>query len=96
MATRKRKGMWIKNTHVKPVQIEMATRTVQLSTGQELLVSAEEVLDKTLRGHLQVRAISIVRPSTDKEEAELQEELAGGAPMGPKMDHHIPDPPEES
>ena len=77
MALRKRKGMWIKNTHASPVVIEMKTRTLQLGTGEELLVTAEEVLDSTLRAHLQVRAVSIVRPSTDEEEEALLRELTG-------------------
>lgn len=69
--------MWIKNTHARPVVIEMKTRTLQLGSGEELLVSAEEVLDATLRAHLQVRAVSIVRPSTDEEEEALLRELSG-------------------
>ena len=77
MALRKRKGMWIKNTHARPVVIEMKTRTLQLDSGEELLVTAEEVLDSTLRAHLQVRAVSIVRPSKDEEEEALQRELTG-------------------
>jgi hypothetical protein len=94
MATRKRKGMWIKNTHVKPVRIEMATRTVQLSSGEQLLVSAEEVLDATLRAYLQVRAISIVRPSTDDEEEGLRAELSGAGPTVALPEAHIADPPD--
>ena len=77
MANRKRKGMWIKNTHPQPVLIEMKTRTVQLGYGEELLISAEEVLDPNLRAKLQIRAVSIVRPSTDEEEEQLQQELSG-------------------
>lgn len=79
MALRKRKGMWIKNTHPSPVVIEMKTRTLQLGTGEELLVTAEEVLDSTLRAHLQIRAVSIVRPSTDEEEEDLLRELTGSS-----------------
>ncbi len=77
MASRKRKGMWIKNTHTRPVVIEMKNRTLQLEPGQEVVVSAEEVLDTTLRANLQVRSVSIVRPSTDEEEENLLRELAG-------------------
>lgn len=77
MASRKRKGMWIKNTHARPVVIEMRTRTLQLDPGQETVVTAEEVLDTTLRANLQVRSVSIVRPSTDEEEEALLRELAG-------------------
>ena len=87
MATRKRKGMWIKNSHTKPVEIEMSTRKVQLAPGQKLLISAEEVRDSTLRAKLQVRAISIVRPSTDDEEEALKKELSGeGPPVEPPGD----------
>lgn len=74
--------MWIKNTHARPVVIEMKTRTLQLGSGEEKLLTAEEVLDSTLRAHLQVRAISIVRPSTDDEEEALQKELSGGSGGG--------------
>ena len=95
MATRKRKGMWIKNTHPKSVQIEMVTRTVQLGMGEQLLVSAEEVKDATLRAHLQVRAVSIVRPSTEEEEEALRRELTGQGPAPAAPQEHIPDPPEE-
>ncbi|MFT5516309.1 MAG: hypothetical protein ACI80V_002441 [Rhodothermales bacterium] len=95
MATRKRKGMWIKNTHTKPVEIEMATRTVQLEGGQQLLISAEEVRDVTLRAKLQVRAVSIVRPSSDEEEEALVRELTGEGPAVTAPTEHIPDPPEE-
>lgn len=72
--------MWIKNSHTKPVEIEMANRTVQLDPGEKLLLSAEEVRDTTLRANLQVRAVSIVRPSTDEEEEALTEHLRGGGP----------------
>lgn len=77
MASRKRKGMWIKNTHIRPVVIEMKTRTLQLEPGNEVVVTAEEVLDATLRANLQIRSVSIVRPSTDEEEEALLRELAG-------------------
>ena len=76
MAERKRKGMLIKNTHSRPVDIEMASRTVRLNPGEEKLVTAEEVRDPVLRENLQVRAVSIVRPATDEEEEELKRKLA--------------------
>lgn len=69
--------MWIKNTHIRPVVIEMKTRTLQLEPGNEVVVTAEEVLDATLRANLQIRSVSIVRPSTDEEEEALLRELAG-------------------
>jgi hypothetical protein len=76
MTLRKRKGMLIKNTNPNLVVIEMATRTITLAPGDEELVTAEEVLDETLRDYLQVRGVSIVRPALDEEEAELRERLA--------------------
>ena len=75
MATRKRKGMIVKNTNLRPVTVEMATRTITVRPGDEVPLTAEEVRDAALREQLQVRAISIVRPSTDEEERALQEHL---------------------
>ena len=76
MSNRKRKGMLIKNTNARTVTINMATRTISLDPGEEELVTAEEVLDETLRDFLQVRGVSIVRPAREEEEAELRERLA--------------------
>ena len=76
MTTRKRKGMLIKNTNTQPVKIKMATRTISLAPGEEELVTAEEVLDETLRDFLQVRRVSIVRPALDEEEDALRERLS--------------------
>lgn len=76
MSDRKRKGMLIKNTNTRTVKIDMATRTIILEPGEEELVTAEEVLDATLRDFLQVRGVSIVRPARDEEEAELRERLS--------------------
>lgn len=77
MTTRKRKGLLIKNTNAQPVTIEMKTRTIVLHNGDEALVTAEEVRDDALRLLLQVRGVSIVRPSTDEEEDTLRQQLAG-------------------
>jgi hypothetical protein len=71
MATRKRKGMLIKNTNAYSVEIAMNTRTIQLGPGEQELLTAEEVLDPELRAKLQIRAISIVRPATDEEEGSV-------------------------
>ncbi|WP_228350633.1 hypothetical protein [Rhodocaloribacter litoris] len=79
MATRKRKGMLIKNTNPRPVVIEMATRTLRLGPGEEKLITAEEVRDAELREKLQVRAVSIVRPAEPQEEEALLRELAEAA-----------------
>ena len=76
MSDRKRKGMLIKNTNTSTVKIDMATRSITLEPGDEELVTAEEVLDATLRDFLQVRGVSIVRPARDEEEAELRERLS--------------------
>ena len=75
MANRKRKGMLIKNTNPRPVSITMSTRTITLHPGDEELVTAEEVLDESLREFLQVRGVSIVRPALDEEEEELKQRL---------------------
>ncbi len=63
--------MLIKNISEKPVTIAMKTRTLHIEPGEEVLVSAEEVMDPTLRDYLQVRAVAVVRPATEEEEAEL-------------------------
>ena len=76
MSDRKRKGMLIKNTNARTVTIDMTTRTISLAPGEEELVTAEEVLDATLRDFLQVRGVSIVRPALDEEEDELRERLS--------------------
>lgn len=78
---KKRRGMIIKNTDDRPVDIQMATRRIRVKPGQEVIITAEEVRDTTLRENLQVRAISIVRPATEEEEEELhrsQTEPSGG------------------
>ncbi len=78
MGTRKRRGMIIKNTNTKSVDIKMKTRTIVVKPGQELLLTADEVKDPQLREHLQVRAVSIVRPATEEEEQEYRRQLARG------------------
>lgn len=77
MAARKRKGMLIKNTNPLSVTIEMASRVLTLEPGDEELITAEEVLDSSLREYLQVRGVSIVRPALDEEEEELKRHLRG-------------------
>ncbi len=69
---RKRKGMVIKNTNDKPVEIVLASRKIVLYPGDERPITSEEVKDPLLRESLQVRAISIVRPTTDDEEAAVR------------------------
>lgn len=79
MTTRKRKGMLIKNTNTRSVEVEMRTRTIVLAPGDEQMLTAEEVLDPALRSELQIRAVSIVRPVTEEEEEALREQLAASS-----------------
>ncbi len=75
--SRKRKGMIVKNTEERSVEIKLATRTLVIHPGEEYPVSADEVRDPVLRENLQVHTISIVRPATEAEEDELQRLLEG-------------------
>ena len=68
--------MLIKNTNPQTVTIKMSTRKITLAPGDEELITAEEVLDESLRDHLQIRGVSIVRPALEEEEAELRERLS--------------------
>lgn len=70
-----RRGMIIKNTNDRPVDIEMATRRITVDPGEETMITAQEVRDPMLRQKLQVRAISIVRPATEDEELQLRDML---------------------
>ena len=70
--SRKRKGMIIKNTDDRSVEIHLTTRTLVIRPGEEYALTADEVKDSVLREHLQVRTISIVRPTTETEEDEVQ------------------------
>lgn len=70
-----RRGMLIKNTNDRAVTIEMKNRDILLNPGEEKFITAEEVRDEQLRAKLQVRAVSIVRPSTEDEEVELMKEI---------------------
>lgn len=67
--------MIIKNTSDRPVEIQMATRRLVVQSGEEKMITSEEVRDITLRQKLQVRAISIVRPATEQEELALRQAL---------------------
>ncbi|MGD8415155.1 MAG: hypothetical protein PVF33_13030 [Candidatus Latescibacterota bacterium] len=46
----------------------MASRTLRLKAGEVTQITAEEVRDETLRNHLQVRSVAIVRPTTADED----------------------------
>lgn len=78
MGDKTRRGMIIKNTNDRPVDIQMATRRITVHPGEEQMITAEEVRDPTLRQSLQIRAISIVRPATETEESTLRQELGQG------------------
>ena len=77
--SRPRRGMWIKNTHERPVELILDTRTISLEPGDEEAVTPDEVRDVSMREHLQIRTVSIVRPSTPDEEAVLIARLADEA-----------------
>jgi len=70
--------MLVKNVVEEAISIRMAGRTLDLGPGDEALVSAAEVKDPTLREHLQVRTIAIVRPATDAEGEALDAASAAG------------------
>jgi hypothetical protein len=70
--------MLIKNLSERPLTISMETRELELGAGEELAVTAEEVRDATLRDHLQIRTIAVVRPTTSEENDELERTLAEG------------------
>ena len=67
--------MLIKNTNTRPVDIAMKTRPLRLNPGEEKFITPEEVRDDAIREKLQIRAVSIVRPSTEEEEELLMQEL---------------------
>ena len=70
--------MWIKNTNESPVELVLGTRTIRLDPGDETAVAPEEVRDASMREHLQVRTVVIVRPTTAEEEETLMAELGNG------------------
>lgn len=73
-----RRGMIIKNTGDRPVEIQMAMRLLVVHPGEEKMITSEEVRDVMLRQKLQVREISIVRPATEQEELALRQSLEEG------------------
>ncbi len=73
-----RRGMIIKNTGDRPVEIQMATRRIVVHPGEEKMITSEEVRDVMLRQKLQIREISIVRPATEQEELALRQSLEEG------------------
>ena len=72
---KQRRGMLIKNTNDRPVDIFMKTRPIRLNPGEEKFITADEVRDNAVREKLQIRAVSIVRPSTEAEEDDLMEQI---------------------
>ena len=75
MADRERRGTLIKNTGTEEVRVSMATRIIHIGPGEEHFITPEEVRDPMLREALQLRTISIVRPSTKQEDAALRNQL---------------------
>ena len=75
MALRERRGMIIKNVSNRFLEIRMRSRTIQMSAGEEVMVTPEEVRDSTFREHLQVRSVAVVRPTTPEEEEQFKEAL---------------------
>ncbi|WP_412068218.1 hypothetical protein [Rubrivirga sp. IMCC43871] len=73
-----RRGMIIKNVSDAPLDLRLDTRTLEMTAGQEIPVTAVEVRDTRLRQALQVRSIAIVRPTTDAEALALDAELGDG------------------
>src|SRR5690606_34495412 len=73
----KRRGMLIKNVSERPLTLHLQTREIPMEAGDEVLVTAEEVRDATLREHLQVRSVAVVRPATEEEGEQLARELGG-------------------
>ncbi len=63
----KRRGMLIKNVSERPLLLRLKTRDIPMEAGDEQLVTAEEVRDATLREHLQIRSVAVVRPATEEE-----------------------------
>ena len=64
----RRRGMLVKNVCEQPLTIRLKTRTLEVAPGDEVLVTPEEVRDATLRDHLQVRTLAVVRPATEEED----------------------------
>lgn len=59
--------MLIKNVSERPLTLHLQTREIAMEAGDEVLVTAEEVRDATLREHLQIRSVAVVRPATEEE-----------------------------
>lgn len=72
---KKRRGMIVKNTNERAVEIQMSTRLLRVEPGEEQAITADEVRDPVLRENLQVRSVSIVRPATPEEEEALRDTL---------------------
>jgi len=61
--------MLVKNVCEQSLTIRLKTRTIEMDPGDEALVTPEEVRDATMREHLQVRTVAVVRPATEDEDA---------------------------
>lgn len=77
MIPRKRKGMIIRNANKKDISVKLEERELVIPPGDCVAVSSQEVMDNALRDLLQVRDLVIERPLTEKENREMQNEIAG-------------------
>ncbi len=75
MPDRNRRGMLIKNSGADPVRMSMSSRLLCLESGEEALITPNEVRDPKLREALRKRSVSIVRPATAAEDEALRERL---------------------
>ena len=71
--------MLIKNVSERPLTLRLRSRQIAMEAGEEVLVTAEEVRDATLRENLQVRSVAVVRPATPDEGETLARTLGGDA-----------------
>ena len=72
MIPRNRKGMIIKNTNKRTISVKLDGRKLDIQPGEQVSVTADEVMDNALRDLLQVRDLAIVRPLSDEENKEVQ------------------------
>ncbi|HCR48953.1 MAG TPA: hypothetical protein PLL64_01140 [Rhodothermales bacterium] len=68
---RTRRGMLVKNLLEHPIEIKLAARLLALDAGEEAIVTPSEAREESLREHLQLRTVAVVRPSTAEEEAQI-------------------------
>jgi len=71
--------MIIKNTNKKTISVKLDGRKLDIQPGEQVSVTADEVMDNALRDLLQVRDLAIVRPLTDDENKEVQKKFGSKA-----------------